>query len=273
MSFTAIDYPSWACHLHSPPAEGKQWAPADQGYRTCSGCLNRLRSTLQDVANLYAALDATPMSGGEHGGRGAPGFGSKPAAALNVVAMRDRRTLPYALARDAAVYVFDPTADHNLQPGQLGPARGEYVEKRDVWYGADGRPHQESDHGVLSVPATLAGIAAGIAGMRDLPPPGGSVADLIRWLDAQLDWLTRQDWVAEPAGELHRLASQIRGVTDPRRRVGVCPNVIDEGPTTRVCKATLFAPVRGDSISCRVCKRVWPRSEWLRLGSMLKEAS
>lgn len=267
--------PSWACALHRPPKPGQAWMKADDSYTTCGGCLNNLRSTLRDIGDMYARLDATPGGNGEHGGRGAPGYGSRPPVALNVVAMRDRRTLPYAVASDAVVYVFDADADHVLQSDQHGPKRGEYVERREVWYGADGRPHQESDNGVLSVPATLAGIAAGIADMRELGAPAGGVPDVIRWLDGQLDWLTRQSWVSEPAGELHRLAAQIRGVNEPRRRIGVCPNVIDEGATTRVCDAPLYAPVRGDSIVCRNrdCERVWHRAEWLRLGDLLKVAS
>ncbi len=273
MSDTTEPRPSWACALHRPPKPGQSWMKADPAYSTCGGCLNNLRSTLREIGDLYARLDARPGGNGEHGGRGAPGFGSRPPASLTVVAMRDRRTLPYALARDAVTYVFDPNADFVLEPGQHGPSRGEFTERREVWYGADGRPHQESDHGVLSVPATLHGIASGIAGMRELQPPAGGVPEVIRWLDGQLDWLTRQDWVGEPAAEIHRLASQIRGVNEPRRKVGECPNVIDEGRSTRVCGARLFAPVRGDSISCNVCKRVWHRSEWLRLGSLLRDAS
>lgn len=272
MSDTTEPRPSWACQLHRPPKPGQSWMKADPSYTTCGGCLNNLRSTLRDIGDLYARLDATPGGSGEHGSRGAPGFGSRPPASLTVVAMRDRRTLPYALARDAVTYVFDPNADHVLQPGQLGPPRGEFTERREVWYGADGRPHQESDHGVLSVPATLAGIAAGIADMRELQAPAGGVPEVVRWLDGQLDWLTRQDWVGEPAGELHRLAAQIRGVNEPRRRIGTCPNVIDEGATTRPCTAPLYAPLRTDSISCNACKRVWHRSEWLRLGDLLNAA-
>ena len=264
--------PSWACQLHRPPKPGQDWMKTDDGYTTCGGCLNNLRSTLRNIGDMYARLDARPGNNGEHDGRGAPGFGSCPPATLTVVAMRDPRTLPYAIAQDDTVYVCDPNADHTLQPGQYGPPRGEYTERRDVWYGADGRPHQESDHGVLSVPATLAGIAAGIADMRDLTAPRRDVPALIRWLDNQLDWLTRQNWVAEPAGEIHRLAAQIRGVNEPRRRIGVCPNIIDEGATTRPCRAALFAPLRTDSISCTTCKRVWHRSEWLRLGDLLNAA-
>lgn len=246
---------------------------ADDGYASCSACLDRLRRTLRDISEGWAKLDATPNSGGQHGGRGAPGFGSKPPANLSVVVMRDRRSLPYEVSHDAVQYVWDPDADHTLRPDQHGPRRGEYVERREVWYGRDGRPHAEQAHALISIPATVAGICAGIAGMRDLTPPPGAVPALIRWLDGQLDWLTRQPWCAEPVAELNRLAVQIRGVHEPRRRIGSCPNVLDDGPTTRVCEAPLYAPVRGDAISCRTCGRVWQRADWLRLGSILRDAA
>lgn len=267
--------PSWACQLHRPPTDGQPWMKADGGYTTCDGCLNRLRSTLRDIGTGYARLAATPGGSGDHGGRGAPGFRSTPAANLNVVAMRDPRSLPYETKMDLTVYVWDPLADLTLEPGQHGPPAGAYVEKREVWLGQDGRTHTEQARAVLSVPGALAGICRGIADMRDLTYPRGGVDTLTRWLDNQLDWLTRQDWVAEPAAELRRLAAQIRGVHEPRRRIGPCPNTIDEGDHTRVCGAPLYAPVRDDTIWCHApgCGRRWPRDKWLDLGQIMQRSA
>lgn len=248
--------PDGSCLLHHPPADGKPCARADDGYRTCSACLDRLRTALRDIRGLYANLNATPGAHGDVAGRATPGFTSRPAANLNVIVMRDRRSLPYEVARDTVDYVWDPDADA-------------YTEKRDVWIAADGRAHTEQARATLSVPATLAGIAQGIADLRHLTPPCAQVPDLVRWLDNQLDWLTRQDWVAEPAVELHRLVAQLRGVEQPRRRIGECPNTLDEGDTTRQCKAPLFAPLRGDTIVCHACGRRWERHQWLNLGDLL----
>ncbi len=265
--------PSWACALHKPPAEAQKWYRADDGYVTCSGCLDKLRRLLRDIGDGYRRLDATPGSNGEAGTRGAPGFRSTPAANLSVVVMRDRRSLPYETTMDLVQYVWDPLADLTLEPGQHGPPAGAYVERREVWVGADGRTHTEQSRAVLSVPGALSGICHGIADMRDQQHPRGDVDDLLRWLDGQLDWLTRQDWVTEPAAELHRLDAQIRGVHDPRRRIGTCPNTVDEGPGTRECGSALYAPIRTDVIHCTACGRSWPRSEWLRLGALLQQAS
>ncbi len=266
--------PDHACLLHHPPGDGRPWVRADDGYRTCSKCLDRLRDTLRDIRRLYGTLNATPGAHTDTSSRPTPGFASRPAANMNVVVMRDPRSLPYEapLSTDGVQYVWDPLADDTLEPGQYGPPGGAYVEKRDVWYGADGRPHTEQPRAMLSVPATLAGITAGIADLRDITPPRGDVPDLVRWLDNQLDWLTRQDWVPEPAAELHRLAAQLRGVDEPRRRIGRCPNTIDEGEHTRPCQAWLYAPLRGDTIVCHACGRRWERDEWLNLGDLLGDA-
>lgn len=252
--------PNGSCILHQPPDKGRPWARADDGYKTCSGCLDRLRDTLRDISRLYARLNAAPGAHADTSGRGSPGFTSRPAANLNVIVMRDRRSLPYEARLDTVQYVWDPRADDG---------EGAYTEKRDVWIAADGRAHTEQARAPLSVPATLAGIAAGIADMRGVTPPAGDVPHLVAWLDNQLDWLTRQDWVGEPAAELHRLAAQLRGVEEPRRRIGKCPNTLDEGEHTRPCQANLYAPLRGDTITCHACGRRWPRDTWLNLGDLL----
>lgn len=260
----AEERPSWACQLHAVPAPSQSWMKADPGYVTCSGCLDRLRATLRTIATTYYLLDARPGSSGDSQGRGSPGFRSTPAANLNVVVMRDPRSIPYETPHDAVQYVWDSDAEDG---------GGAYVERREVWFGADGRGHTEQAHAMLSIPGTLAGIARGIASMRDLAPPQGGVGDLARWLDGHLDWLTRQDWVSQSAREIHRLAAQIRGTQEPRRKIGHCPNTIDQGDTTRPCAAPLYAPVRGDTISCATCSRRWGRADWLRLGRLLHDAA
>lgn len=234
--------PNQACVLCPPPRKVGHWRLADPGYRTCSSCLDRQREMLTDIATRYRQLDPTPGASGD-GGRGAPGFGSRAPASAHIIAMTDRRSSRVAR----------------------------------TWLGRDGRLHQESERPPLSVHGVLDTIAWDIAEQRGIDGPGerADVADLARWIDGHLDWVTRQLIVVDLDAALRELVAQLKPVTgDPaRRHIGLCPNVVDEGDTTRECRARLYAPIRGDTIQCHTCQREWPRSEWLRLGDLLGEAS
>lgn len=232
--------PSNACLCCLPPGPNRAWRPADPNYRTCSNCLDRIRETLADIVRRYLMLNPRPGASGEHGGRGAPGFGSRAPASEHIIAMRDRRSSRVAR----------------------------------TWLGRDGRLHQESERPPLSVHNVLDTIAWDVAEAREVTGPDErvDVQGLARYIDAQLDWLTRQDTVRDVDVALRELVAQLKPVTgDPgRRHIGLCPSVVDEGDTTRECGARLYAPLRGDSIECGSCERVWPRSEWLRLGDLLE---
>lgn len=231
--------PTGACLLCPRPREGRPWRLADQGYQTCAGCLDRLRERLADIADRFVRLDPGPQAGGD-GGRGAPGFGPRSPASDHVIAMLDRRSSADAF----------------------------------TWQGADGKLHRESEHPPLSVFSVLDTIAWDIAEARGMAEPGGhDVPSLARWIDQQLDWLTRQPQVVEVGEALHKLQAQLRPLTgDPRTRIGRCPNTIDEAEHTRECAAPLYAPTTSsshDTIRCGSCKRSWRRSEWLQLGELL----
>lgn len=275
---TPDERPAHACLL-CPPPKNRAWWPADPGYRTCSDCYDKIREQLREIGVRYLALDASPGASGEPSGRGAPGFGSRPAASPHVITMTDWRSKSCEVAFDGVQYVWDPNADTVLEPGQYGPPGGAYVERREVWFGRDGRGHTEQENPPRSIPLALSGIAAMIAEERGMnSPTTRQVPDLVRWIDAQMDWITRNDIVGDIRDELRSLAMQLRPVTgEPgRRHIGTCPRVIDEGEHTRECGTRLYAPVSGDTIRCgnaEVCEGEWPRDEWLRLGSLLKDAS
>jgi hypothetical protein len=143
-----------------------------------------------------------------------------------------------------------------------------------TWLGRDGRLHQEAERPPLSVHGVLHTLAWDIAEARQQhgPPERADVHELVRYIDVNLDWATRQAGIAEADQQLRALVAQLKPVTgDPgRRHIGVCPNVLDDGDTTRECGARLFAPLRGDEIVCGTCDRKWPRDEWLRLGDLLE---
>ena len=242
------------CLLCPPPKQGSRLRPADAGYKTCTTCYDALRATLSDVRDRYLLLDASPGVGSTEG-RGAPGFGSRPPANPHIIVMTDWRSKSCEVSHDAIAYVYDPDT-------------GEAIDKREVWYGADGRPHSEQERPVRSVPGTLASLAHLVAEERGItPPPTRLVTVLVRWLDGQMDWITRQELVADFFRDLRDLQAQLRPVTgDKRQRIGVCPNTVDEAE----CGATLHAPTCGDSIVCPACERAWHRPEWLELGRQLQ---
>jgi hypothetical protein len=237
---TDAQRPTRACLLCPPPREGAAWRLADDSYRTCSNCLDRLREALKDIVKRYAQLDPTPGASGDHGGRGAPGFGSRSPASEHILCMTDRRSSPVAR----------------------------------TWLGADGRLHCESERPPLSVHNVLDTAAWAIAEERGIDGPDvtATVDELTRFIDAQLDWATRHEIVVDLWADLRALLAQLKPATgEPgRRHIGLCPVVIDEGEHTRECGARLYAPLKGDEIQCRACGEVWPREKWLRLGDLLE---
>lgn len=231
--------PADRCLLHAPPREGRPWTLADEGYRTCSDCLDRLREQLREVATRWAALDPRPGASGDERSRGAPGFGSRSPAADVVVVVRDWRSTRVA----------------------------------QVWVGSDGKVHCEPERPPLSVPAELWTLAVHVADARTMTGPTHmNVATIAAWLDGQLDWVTRQEGVAAFARVVRELVTQLRPLTgEPRpKRVGTCPNTVDgESEHPRECAAPLFVPLKSDTIRCNVCGREWEREEWLNLGRLL----
>lgn len=235
--------PSGSCLMCPPPSGTRSWRRADCRHTTCETCLNWLRATLKGIATRYAALTPIPSGCGELGGRGAPGFGSRPPGSIHIMTMRDARSSTTA----------------------------------KVWVGSDGRVHQESERPPLSVWSVLSTEAIDIAERRHFTDftPADSVEELVRWLDTQLDWVTRQENVAEFATTLRALLGQLKPVTgDARRLIGRCPNTIAEGEPPRVCDARLYAPRDGDTVRCEVCGRTWTGlSAQARLGELLAEGA
>lgn len=288
MSSPAADItqrPNWACLTCTPPNSGHTWTQATSGYKTCDACLDRIRLCLLDIVKRYYKLDTRPGANADPESRGAPGFGSRAPASDHVIVMRDRRSKSCEVAQDGTLYedwqqvedVEDVEAwSRPLPKGVEGPLElpGKYTKAREVWFAADGRGHSEQERPPRSIHNTLDSLATMIAEERDMTPPFGTVADLGRWLDRQLDYCTRQDWIADLADELHQLQAQLKPVTgDKRQKIGKCPNTIDQGETSRECGHPLYAPTenaRDETIRCHGCGRTWPRPEWERLLDMLE---
>lgn len=280
MHADSLDRPDRACLLCPPPRKIGHWRPADPGYKTCGDCLDRIRRALTDVRDQWATLNPTPTRAADPDSRGAPGFGSRSPASDHIITMRDPRSKSCETGVDATVYEHWTRDVHNgwkpepLPPGFIGPPPlGGYATKRDAWFGGDGRPHSEQERPPLSIPATIAGLCFLVAEDRDMQPPTGPVDHLCRWLDAQLDHVTRQEWVVDVHEPIRELQGQLRAVHDRRRLIGACSVLVGDDGDLHECGGKLYAPTELSwdvTIRCRSCGAEWARDEWLRLADILE---
>lgn len=109
---------------------------------------------------------------------------------------------------------------------------------------------------------------------RQLPAVGAvTVSSEAATLRFEWDWITRQPWVTDLAGELRQVAGQLRNATGERgtRRIGLCPvELVDDGTgAIYLCGTELRAPLAGDTVRCWGCGASWGRQDWLRLGGLL----
>lgn len=120
-----------------------------------------------------------------------------------------------------------------------------------------------------SVPGTLGSWCQSLADARGIrSPTDRSVPGLSGYLDTHLDWITRQDWVADLATELRELHTQLSRGRHDWRPIGDCPVLTDTG----ACGATLLASLDLGTARCWVCGAEWPCDRWLYLGSVLAGA-
>lgn len=95
-------------------------------------------------------------------------------------------------------------------------------------------------------------------------------------LQAWLDWITRQPWVADLADELRQLRDQLRSETgEPNPKpVGHCINTWHNPDGHLVeCEAPLFAPRAGTAIRCHACHREYDGLDLVKLELAQEAAS
>lgn len=91
-----------------------------------------------------------------------------------------------------------------------------------------------------------------------------------------VNWPWAADGASEPgrfAQDVHELVAQCRAQVEgpsDTRRVGLCPTVATDG---YVCATALYAHPYVDVIECRGCRTRWPRTDWIKLASLLRAAS
>lgn len=121
-------------------------------------------------------------------------------------------------------------------------------------------------HSVLAILASWAELVREET-HQSRPSEPATVESEAAVLDAWMDWITRQDWVVELDTELRQVRDQLRSETgEPNPKpVGHCINTLDEGETTRECRAPLFAPKEGTAIRCHHCGREYDGLDLVKL--------
>jgi hypothetical protein len=120
-------------------------------------------------------------------------------------------------------------------------------------------------------PPKVGSLVYGVHGPL-LRTSAADVAELCRFLDRWHDWICRRPWSDEFAAEVYEQLSRARamaGLSERLHRLGACPTDVDG----TLCGATLYADPYQDVIVCRRCRSEWPRSRWLWLGGLLREAT
>lgn len=239
----------------------------------CLGCLRRLADNLRELAVGHARLDPRPGSSTSHGGRGAPGFGSRSPARDDVLVLTDRRdgatAEPARNARSVPACVAG-WADRARESGVLAPRRvdGSWAVRALV-------PAWQRRRLALLARRSRRDVAAEVAALLD-----------------RLDAVARQWWVAEMAAEVEGLLWHVRRALDelePTVPIGACPVITDDaveiwnaswqlpdGASIRealACDGQIRARVFGEIARCRRCGACWRGMEQLRdLSRLLGDA-
>lgn len=234
----------------------------------CQRCSRRLRDALTGVSELFCMLPLFMAPGSvrdSSGIRGSKGAAQPSPVNLNAVALTDARSDPTGFMRDGRKVLNDGPAGVLAMVGgwaamvreerQLAPALA--VPRQ--WF---------SEWGTLLPAAAIA-----------------LVARECNFLITHLDWITGQPWVDEMWTEVrdaHRALKKVCGEPKPRK-VATCMNLTSGGGPACVecahdscravrivaCTADLYASAHSDRIVCHDCGRVYPRSDWERLGQAM----
>lgn len=150
--------------------------------------------------------------------------------------------------------------------GSKSPASDHVITMLDRRSSPAKRMDHEDDreNAPLSVPAVV-GSWCEVAWRNSEQPFPGTVGEGFWFLRIQTDWLMQQGCAAEYAGEIRDLYIQLRGHSQPKRKIGECPTVIGEYRDQVVrCEAPLRTNLDEDVIRCYACGAQWQRP-WLDL--------
>lgn len=223
---------------------------AEHGY-LCRGHFQHVAQWLHEVEDEAAVLSAVKSMAVATGNRGAGLASQRSPARLDVIALTDSRTAPYAPRSDGPVC-------------------------RDCWHDtctamrAWENARAARADGLLSILGVLGSWARVVREERELEWPAEvTVVSERRTLSAQLDWVSKQPWVDEFVGELRILRMQLKaanGTNEVRNKpVGICPTLLPKGE----CGGRLWPNERLGEVVCESCERNFGPEELRHLGDML----
>lgn len=232
------------CVICSTPRE------AVYGY-CCTGHFDRLAQMLRDVETEACLLDARPsMAIRTDTGKGGLASERSPAR-LEVLAMLDTRTYPYA----------KPPAG----PACVHCLHGSCVTLR-AW---DNAVNAKATN-IMSVLDTLHGWARIVREEREHATPERITITTERHtLTRNLEWLAGQGFIDEIYTDIRTLLGQLRSANQTAelrpKMVGVCPTLLEEGE----CGGRLWPDENRGEVICDRCDRIFGFEELRHLGDML----
>lgn len=244
----------------------------------CPRCQNRLGANLDELSTGHARLDPAPRSSTRHGGRGAPGFGSRSPARDDVLVLTDPRRGAGARSDDEKTVCASRSvlrcvagwADRAREARVLAPRRV------DASWVANELPRHLAEIVLVELVArSRRDVASEVAALLDV-----------------LDEVACQWWVADMVADVESLLWHVRRALDelePTVPIGACPVVPDGaaeawtaswtdlpprlGVLVReslACGGQLRARVWGERATCARCGACWRSMEQLReLGRLL----
>lgn len=155
--------------------------------------------------------------------------------------------------------------------GRRSPGFGSRSPARDVVLAVtDWRTRWDEDTRLHNPRALLHRWASRIrAEVDEQPPDSATIRTEAALLLRRLEHACRAVWIEDMARELRECRSQLKTIAGepPPVSIGRCP-VVPDGQT-EACATPLYAPVHGDTITCRGCGEQWPRSRWRLLGKSM----
>lgn len=157
------------------------------------------------------------------------------------------------------------------EDGRRGPGFGSRSPARDIVLSVtDWRTRWDEDARLHNPRALLARWATRVRAEVDEQPPAEATirteADLLL---RRLEHACRAPWITDMWSELRECRNQLRTIAGEPSPVSIgrCP-VVPDGQDEE-CGTPLFAPLHGDTITCRGCGEQWPRSRWQILGKTI----
>lgn len=219
----------------------------------CIQHFERLAQMLRDVELEAALLDPRPSMAIRTGSGGGSLASERSPARLEVLAMLDKRTYPYAR----------PPA---------GPFCAHCWHDTCIAFRAWDNAVNARATNLMSILDTLHGWARVVREERDHSTPESVTVTTERHtLTRNLEWLAGQAFIDEVYRDIRTLLGQLRAANQTAelrpKMVGICPTLLEDGE----CGGKLWPDERRGEVVCDQCDRIFGYDELRHLGEMLRE--